>query len=94
MNVVLSGPDEGAVSKEAAKATNWVVALVERHAIAVQVLGPAPCPIEKIKDRYRWHFLIKGPQDALGRVVRYAATRLEAGRNVRLAMDRDPVSLL
>ena len=94
VNVVLSGPNEAAVSREAAKATNWVVALVERHAIPVVVLGPAPCPIEKVKDRFRWHFLIKGPTEALGRVVRYSATRLEAGREVRLAIDRDPVSLL
>ena len=94
VNVVLSGLDEAAVSRAAAQATNWVVALVERHAIPVVVLGPAPCPIEKVKDRFRWHFLIKGPAEALGRVVRYSATRLEAGREVRLAIDRDPVSLL
>lgn len=94
MNIVLSGPNEAAVSREAAKAANWVVALAERHAIPVLVLGPAPCPIEKVKDRFRWHFLIKGPAEALGRVVRYAATRLDASREVRLAIDRDPVSLL
>ncbi len=94
VNVVLSGVEEAAVSREAAKATAWAVALVDRHAIPATVLGPAPCPIEKIKDRFRWHFLIKGPPEALGRVVRYAATRLEAGRDVRLAIDRDPVSLL
>lgn len=94
VNVVLSGADEAAVTRAAAKATAWIVALVDRHAIPVIVLGPAPCPIEKIKDRFRWHFLMKGPPDALGRVVRYAATRLEAGREVRLAIDRDPVSLL
>lgn len=94
VNIVLSGPNEAAVSREAAKAANWVVALAERHAIPVLVLGPAPCPIEKVKDRFRWHFLIKGPAEALGRVVRYAATRLDASREVRLAIDRDPVSLL
>jgi primosomal protein N' (replication factor Y) (superfamily II helicase) len=58
------------------------------------VLGPAPCPLVRIKDRWRWHVLLKGPSDALGRVVRYAARRLKRDSKVRLVIDRDPVSLL
>ncbi len=59
------------------------------------LLGPAPCPLARIKDRWRWHVLLKGPSEALGRIVRYAATRLlpRAG-DVRVVIDRDPVSLL
>jgi len=59
------------------------------------VLGPAPCPIERIKDRWRHHLILKGPPQALGRWVRAAAPQLVAGRgDVRVAVDRDPVSLL
>ena len=59
-----------------------------------QVLGPAPCPLARIKDRWRWHVLLKGRRQVLGRVVRYAARRLPRGDGVRVAIDRDPVSLL
>ena len=51
------------------------------------LLGPAPCPLARIKDRWRWHVLLKGPSEALGRIVRYAATRLHA-RGRRAGRDR------
>ena len=58
------------------------------------LLGPAPCPLARIKDRWRWHVLLKGPSEALGRIVRYAARRLPRGGDVRVVIDRDPVALL
>jgi primosomal protein N' (replication factor Y) len=57
------------------------------------VLGPAPCPLMRLKGKWRWHVLAKAPADEprlLGRVVR--AWRAKAHRAV--TVDRDPVSLL
>jgi primosomal protein N' len=48
----------------------------------------------RIKDRWRWHVLLKGPSESLGRVVRYAAPRLRRQANTRIVIDRDPTSLL
>ena len=58
------------------------------------VLGPAPCPLAKIKDRWRWHVLLKGASEVLGGIVRYAARRLPRMGQTRVVIDRDPVSLL
>ena len=69
-------------------------ALVARHELTVTVLGPAPCPLAKIKDRWRWHVLLKGQQEVLGRIVRYAARRLPRAGKTRIVIDRDPVTLL
>jgi primosomal protein N' (replication factor Y) len=62
----------------------------ERLGAALSVLGPAPCPIERIKGRWRWHVLVKASEPrAIGRVVR------ALGRRARgVVVDRDPVSLL
>jgi primosomal protein N' (replication factor Y) len=55
------------------------------------VLGPAPCPITRLRGLWRWHVLVKAAEArALGRVVR--AWRAKAHRAV--TVDRDPVSLL
>jgi primosomal protein N' (replication factor Y) len=55
------------------------------------VLGPAPCPIGRLKDRWRWHVLVKSAEPrAIGRVVRAWGGR---GRGA-VVVDRDPVSLL
>lgn len=60
----------------------------------VEILGPVPCPVEKIQTRYRWHILLKASsvQD-LQSVVR-KALRAYDGRKSRLALDPDPLELL
>jgi primosomal protein N' (replication factor Y) len=94
VHVVVSGTDEAATGRGAAEAADWCAGLVTRHALPVTVLGPAPCPLARIKDRWRWHVLLKGPSTSLGRMVRYAARRLPRTRDVRVVLDRDPVSLM
>jgi primosomal protein N' (replication factor Y) len=94
VNLLVSGPDEREVSTRAAGLADWCTALIARHGLRIDVLGPAPCPLVKIKDRWRWHVLLKGSSESLGRVVRYAARRLKREGKTRIVIDRDPVSLL
>jgi primosomal protein N' (replication factor Y) len=60
---------------------------------ASTVLGPAPCPLMRLKGKWRWHVLVKSAERrALGRVVR--AWRAKAHRGGGVIVDRDPQSLL
>src|SRR5438445_1325535 len=62
----------------------------ERLQEALSVLGPAPCPIARLKGRWRWHVLVKATEPrAIGRVVRALGARARG-----VVVDRDPVSLL
>jgi primosomal protein N' (replication factor Y) len=94
LNLVVSGEEEPRTALEAARVADWVSALVAAQALPLTVLGPAPCPLTRIKARWRWHLLVKGPVEEVGRLVRYAAPRLEGRGAVRIVLDRDPVSLL
>ncbi|HEX9754790.1 MAG TPA: primosomal protein N' [Gemmatimonadales bacterium] len=94
VNLLVSGPEPEDVAARAAALADWVRGLAEHHDLALQVLGPAPCPVARIKSRWRWHVLIKGPAEALGPLVRATAPRLGGDRRARIAMDRDPVTLL
>jgi primosomal protein N' (replication factor Y) len=94
VNLLLSGPEEREVALQAAALADWCTTLVQRHRLPITVLGPAPCPLVRIKDRWRWHVLLKGQSEILGRVVRYAARRLQRRGTTRLVIDRDPVALL
>ena len=94
VNLICSGPDEPEVGRRAAALADWCTALVGKHQLPISVLGPAPCPLVRIKDRWRWHVLLKGPTKSLGSVVRYAARRLKRDGKIRVVIDRDPVSLL
>ncbi len=94
VNLLVSGPHEPEVGRRAAAVADWCTALIDRYQLPIGVLGPAPCPLVRIKDRWRWHVLLKGPSESLGRVVRYAARRLRREGSTRIVIDRDPVSLL
>jgi primosomal protein N' (replication factor Y) len=93
VNLIVSGPHEAPVVRRVTQLADWCTAMVTRHDMAVDVLGPAPCPIVRIKDRWRYHVLLKGDGKALGRLVRTLAPEVGGGK-VRVAIDRDPASLL
>jgi primosomal protein N' (replication factor Y) (superfamily II helicase) len=94
VNLIVSGLQEPAVSRRAAALADWCTRLIGKHGLPITVLGPAPCPLVRLKDRWRWHVLLRGPSEALGRIVRYAARRITRQGSIRLVIDRDPVSLL
>ncbi len=98
VNVVVSGAVEEETADVALRAGDWLTRLLtsvgeER----VTIVGPAPCPVERIQRRWRWHLLLKGaPPAAMTRVIRYFSRRFEvpARGGLRVVLDRDPVSLL
>jgi len=96
-NLVLSGRHEMRVQDAASRAADWLAGLFTSKGIEhIDLLGPAPCPIDRLRNRWRWHLLLKSHDGkALGRVLRFFASRFElpAGE-LRLEIDRDPVSLL
>ena len=95
VHLVLSGEDQGAVNARAVALADWCERTIAKSALPLLVLGPAPCPIERINDRWRVHLILKGTPQALGRWVRTAAPRLGVPRGgVRISVDRDPVSLM
>ena len=63
-----------------------------------QILGPAPAPIERIKDRERWQLLVKGPNrqllHALIERARDAFVQAKPPRSVRTIIDVDPYSVV
>jgi primosomal protein N' (replication factor Y) len=97
-NIVCSGTEEEATSTLAIAAAEWLRQLLAARAITeVVVVGPAPCPVERIKRRWRWHLLLRSQHPAsLGRVARYFVERfpVPARHDLRVALDRDPVALL
>jgi primosomal protein N' (replication factor Y) len=101
VNVVVSSPSQELAALAAEEAATWLrgrLAASARagRALSVELVGPAPSPIERLHGRWRWHFLLRGPfPKELGRVARALAEDFSppAG-DVRMAVDRDPVAVL
>ena len=64
----------------------------------LQILGPAPAPIERIKGRERWQLLVKGPDrpllHALIGKAYDAFVQARPSRTVRTIIDVDPYSVV
>ena len=93
MNVRLSGEHEAEVERGAGA----VAAFLRRKAGPVAVLGPAPAPLVKIKDRVRWQLLLKSSDlhvlHALCDELCSQKHRL-CPRNTILQVDVDPENML
>ena len=61
----------------------------------IELLGPAPAPIHKLRNRYRWQLLLKGKQIApLLELAKRAGQLVPRSRNLRLHIDVDPYDML
>lgn len=62
---------------------------------AIELLGPAPAPIEKLRNRYRWQLLARSKHsNLLLDFARQARDLMPTSRAVRLHIDVDPYSML
>jgi len=61
----------------------------------VEILGPAPAPLSKLNNNFRWQMILKGkeisPLQTLGRI---AQTYFKKSGSVYLELDVDPVSMM
>ncbi len=93
VNLIVSGAEEPPVARRAMQLADWCAAMEVKNSLGLTILGPAPCPVARIKERWRYHVVLKGEPKSLGRIVRALAPNA-GGKEIRLAIDRDPVSLL
>ena len=90
LNLIISGKKRDAVQSFAATLFDTTR---KQLPDSVGMLGPAPLPVEKIQDHFRWHILFKLPADLpLHTVVSVVPEALPSG--VRLILDPDPRSLM
>lgn len=94
-----SGPEEPVVREQAVRLGNMLRSLtLAPHFGSLNVLGPAPAPIARIDDKYRWRLLLRGTAPRLLHdLVRQGLKAFEPHHNkakVQLTIDVDPVDLL
>ena len=98
VNLRLDGPKSENVEAKARALASKIRALQSgnpKYREHIEILGPAPSPIEKLRNRYRWQLLLKGnqigPLIALANLARETFT---GARNVRMHIDVDPYNML
>jgi primosomal protein N' (replication factor Y) len=104
--VIVSGIDEAktlhaaqqlAYGVGATPAKDWHPEIgVENGPPSYEVLGPAPAPLSRLRDRYRFQILIKGSdvERVQAASIRMAAALSRLPRDLRATLDVAPVSML
>jgi primosomal protein N' (replication factor Y) (superfamily II helicase) len=94
--VRVDGPDAGDVARVATQLAALATAAAQRPEVAglVEVLGPVPAPLERLRNRTRWQIWLRsGDRHALRRVAR-SLLGAELASAVRVGLDVDPVSTM
>jgi primosomal protein N' (replication factor Y) len=93
VRILVSHPEEERTRQAADRVAEKLAPLCEEW--GASILGPAPCPIARVRQRFRVQLLIKCPQPrALRQVVFAARDRVVRSQPVRVTLDVDPVSML
>jgi primosomal protein N' (replication factor Y) (superfamily II helicase) len=97
----IDGPKEGQAFEVASKVAEWAKDSCQRIASATSsltVVGPAPAPIERIRERHRFQVLLTATRRSEGQqVVRNLFVVLDAEKlpaHVQVSVDVDPLNFL
>lgn len=97
MVVRIRGRVEREVQEGCGNIARFLRQRIAAEGLGVEVLGPAPAPLDKIRDRYRWQVLLKaGDSESLkilGGAVRRERKTLVA-KDCEVAIDVDPENMM
>jgi primosomal protein N' (replication factor Y) len=96
VRALVTGPDDDATFAAANAITRDVIAAVGTQAADLEFLGPSPAPLKRLRRRFRYQLMIKGPA---GPAIRLASEKLVAvtartAAPIQASVDVDPVSML
>ena len=93
----LQGRVEKEVQQTTVRLARFCRQTVKKEKLNIEMLGPAPAPLDKIKDNYRWQILLKGrntdEMHALCAAIKGVRQEL-VGRQCSLAIDVDPENMM
>jgi primosomal protein N' (replication factor Y) len=99
--LILSHTKEEQVEKEAEQLADILKKISTKISNGIEVLGPAPAPITRLRNAYRYQILIKGANQSLLKSVLeqalntfHAQHKKTSQRGVRLTIDVDPQNLI
>ncbi|NVN89635.1 MAG: primosomal protein N' [Desulfuromonadales bacterium] len=93
--LALSGTSEQTVEQRANTTANLLMQIKHELALRVELLGPAPSPLYRLRGRFRRRILLKSASRAdLRRLIAVWLSRREPGTTVREFIDIDPVDMM
>ena len=68
--------------------------LIEENKLDIMIYKPLPCPIDKIKNKYRWRIILKGRlNNRLIDIINYSIDKIN-NKTTRIIVDTNPINLM
>lgn len=100
VRIVIIGKEENTVIRSAEMLGEALLLALNEESVGVEqaLLGPAPAPISKLRNRFRWQICIRGkPGRLLRRILAAEISRLEKDHrfgDIGISIDVDPLSMM
>lgn len=93
--ILISGPEEEEVIKTAHSITDTLRREMHTQVGAeLSILGPSPAPLSMVRNRYRWHTLLKGEETAVRLALAWLVGAPPSFSDCSVSVDAAPSSLL
>lgn len=93
--LIVRGPQESTAEQFTEYVVERLRCLATAGRSGIEVIGPAPAPIAKLRGKFRFHLLVRAEnRDILRDLVKEATQSLKPPNEVQWAVDMDPIDLL
>ncbi len=93
--ILFRGPHEEKVKERASLVAGKLREIAKEDKNPLDILGPAPAPMTKINNQFRWHLLLKAQgYETIHHAVEGIADLLKPSKGAHTAVDVDPHSML
>jgi len=92
VNIIFSGLDPISIEAVISDFHKKIVSFISTTSI--QVMGPKPAPIEKVRDHYRWNIVFKCNHEDIDYLKSLIQIHLPDCKGIRIVVDFDPYHIL
>ena len=94
ISIVLTGEDEEKIKTTSNKLYKRIASFIKNNNLNILIYKPLPCPIDKIKNKYRWRIILKCKLN--NKVINLISTSLENldDKKTRIIVDTNPANLV
>lgn len=92
--IILSSMDEKTVKSSSDELTEKIKKSIKKEKFKIEVLGPAPCPLSRLKGRYRFHLLLKCRKPFLIQKILLSLKNEYRVRGLHILYDIDPTDMM
>lgn len=92
--IVLSSQDKKAISTASEKFSHIIHSSVKKNSYKIDILGPAPCPLSKLKGRFRFHILLKSKKPFLIQKILLPLMTKYSEKGLKIVYDFDPLDMM